>query len=330
MPFGDGENVPILTEPVKQGLAEVSAKDKIWDVHRAQADDVKGVYETASEFERYAARISHCSGILRFGRVVDVETGELLFQLRQAQFCRVRHCPVCQWRRALMWQARFYDALPAIQAEFPRARWLLLTLTVRNCDVAELSPTLTAMNAAWQRLIKRKEFSAVQGWVRTTEVTRGADGSAHPHFHALLMVQPSFFKGSAYVKHSRWVELWQQCARLGYAPNVDVRAVKAKRGQDEAAALSGAVAETLKYAVKPADMVSDTEWFLEMTRQLHRKRFVATGGALKDVFRLGEETEQDLLVEAQENASEAQEEPLLAFGWESEERRYKRKPEADS
>ena len=329
MPFGDGENVPILTEPVKQGLAEVSAKDKIWDVHRAQADDVKGVYEIASEFERYAARISHCSGILRFGRVVDVETGELLFQLRQAQFCRVRHCPVCQWRRALMWQARFYEALPAIQAAYSRARWLLLTLTVRNCDVAELSPTLTAMNAAWQRLIKRKEFSAVQGWVRTTEVTRGADGSAHPHFHALLMVQPSFF-AKDYVKHSRWVELWQQCARLGYAPNVDIRAVKAKRGQDEAAALSGAVAETLKYAVKPADMVSDTEWFLEMTRQLHKKRFVATGGALKDVFRLGEETEQDLLVEAQESALEAQEEPLLAFGWESAERRYKRKPEADS
>ena len=329
MAFADEQTVLISAEPVKQGLAEVSAKDKIWDVHRAQADDVKGVYETASEFERYAARISHCSGILRFGRVVDTETGELLFQLRQAQFCRVRHCPVCQWRRALMWQARFYEALPAIQAEFPRARWLLLTLTVRNCDVAELSPTLTAMNAAWQRLIKRKEFSAVQGWVRTTEVTRGADGSAHPHFHALLMVQPSFF-AKDYVKHSRWVELWQQCARLGYAPNVDVRAVKAKRGQDEAAALSGAVAETLKYAVKPADMVSDTEWFLEMTRQLHRKRFVATGGALKDVFRLGEETEQDLLVEAQENASEAQEEPLLAFGWESEERRYKRKPEADS
>lgn len=77
---------------------------------------------------------------------------------------------------------------------------------------------------------------------------------------------------------------------MDYAPSVDVRAVKAKRRQDEAATLSGAVAETLKYAVKPADMVADAEWFLEMTRQLHKKRFVATGGALKDVFRLGEET----------------------------------------
>ncbi|WP_170869787.1 protein rep, partial [Shigella sonnei] len=25
-------------------------------------------------------------------------------RLREAHFCRVRHCPVCQWRRSLMWQ----------------------------------------------------------------------------------------------------------------------------------------------------------------------------------------------------------------------------------
>ncbi|MBM2994428.1 protein rep, partial [Escherichia coli] len=43
----------------------------------------------------------------------------------------------------------------------------------------------------------------------------------------------------------------------------------------------GAVAETLKYSTKPADMVADPEWFLELTRQTHKRRFVATGGALR-------------------------------------------------
>ncbi|WP_176687188.1 protein rep, partial [Escherichia coli] len=36
---------------------------------------------------------------------------------------------------------------------------------------------------------------------------------------------------------------------------------------------------TLKYSTKPADMVADPEWFLELTRQTHKRRFVATGGA---------------------------------------------------
>jgi len=47
-----------------------------------------------------------------------------------------------------MWQARFYEAIPALVAKHPKARWLFLTLTVRNCEITELGETLTAMNEA--------------------------------------------------------------------------------------------------------------------------------------------------------------------------------------
>ncbi|MDK6797419.1 protein rep, partial [Escherichia coli] len=107
---------------------------------------------------------------------------------------------------------------------------------------------------AFKRMEKRKELSPVQGWIRATEVTRGKDGSAHPHFHCLLMVQPSWFKGKNYVKHERWVELWRDCLRVNYEPNIDIRAVKTKTGEvvaNVAEQLQSAVAETLKYSVKP-------------------------------------------------------------------------------
>ncbi|WP_250382399.1 protein rep, partial [Escherichia coli] len=97
-------------------------------------------------------------------------------------------------------------------------------LTVRNCAIGELGETLSRMNMAFQRLKDRKEFRPVQGWIRTTEVTRGSDGSAHPHFHTLMMVPPSMFTRD-YVKHARWVELWRECLRVDYDPSVDVRAV---------------------------------------------------------------------------------------------------------
>ena len=218
--------------------------------------------------------------------------------------------------------------------EHPKARWLFLTLTVRNCPITELGETLTAMNAAWQRLKDRKEFRPVLGWVRTTEVTRGKDGSAHPHFHALLMVPPSMFAKN-YVKQARWVELWQEAMRLDYAPVVDVRAVKSKapkEGQTEAeaaaAALQNAVAETLKYSVKPSDMTDDPAWFLEMTKQVHKRRFVATGGALKDVLRVEEETDEDLTL-ADGPAPIEDDGSRLAFNWRSDERRYRRFPQRD-
>ena len=316
------------------GLADYSARDKPWDVHRAQTDDVAMIYAGAVEFERYAARMNACSGVLRFGWVDDPETGETRLRLREARFCRVRYCTTCQWRRSLMWLARFYQSLPAIQQAHPKARWLFLTLTVRNCPVGQLGETLTAMNAAWNRLRGRKEFRPVLGWVRTTEVTRGRDGSAHPHFHALLMVPPSMFAKN-YVKQARWVELWQEAMRLDYAPVVDVRAVKSKapkEGQTEAeasaVALQKAVAETLKYSVKPSDMTDDPAWFLEMTKQVHKRRFVATGGALKDVLRVDEETDEDLTL-ADGPAPIEDDGSRLAFNWRSDERRYRRFPKAD-
>ena len=319
----------------RDGLTDYSPSDAPWDRNRAIADDVAGIYAQVVEFERYAARITSCSGLLRFGWVDDSETGESRLRLREAHFCRVRHCPTCQWRRALMWQARFYQSLPALVAAYPKTRWLFLTLTVRNCEITEVGDTLTAMNAAWQRLIKRREFKPVQGWIRTTEITRGKDGTAHPHFHALLMVPPSWFTGSKYVKHAKWVELWQESARLDYAPVVDVRTVKPlKRQLDEttieatAAALQGAVKETLKYSTKPGDMTADADWFLELTRQTHRRRFVATGGALKDVLKVEQESDEDLVL-ADGPADGEDDGARLAFSWRRDDRRYRRFPKAD-
>lgn len=309
-------------------LTDYNTNDKPWDTHKGESDDVGGIYATSAEFERYAIRIHECSGCLHFGWSNNKETGETKLRLRRASFCRVRNCPICQWRRSLMWQARFYQSLPKIVEINPTARWVFLTLTVRNCAIEDLGATLTKMNSAFQRLKDRKEFKPVLGWVRTTEVTRGKDSSAHPHFHALMMVPPSWFTRD-YVKHERWVELWRDCLRVNYEPNVDIRTVKARiESQSLSEMLQDAVAETLKYSVKPADMTEDPDWFLELTRQTFKRRFVATGGILKNVLRVDEESNQDLvLADGDEDSDD--DGTRLAFDWKVKERRYKRAPQHD-
>ena len=330
------EKVVELLTGAFEGLSDYSPSDAPWDTHRGQTDDVSGIYASSVEFERYAERMESCSGRLRFGWDTCKESGESNLRLREAHFCRVRHCPTCQWRRSLMWQARFYQALPGIVQDYPKARWLFLTLTVRNCDISDLGDTLSDMNKAFQRLKDRKEFKPVTGWIRTTEVTKGKDGSAHPHFHCLLMVPPSWFTRD-YVKHSRWVDLWQDCLRAPYRPNFDVRTVKPKVPKGEPLpgiegtidALRGAVAETLKYSTKPDDMTdSDGHdgWFLELTRQTHKRRFIATGGALKDVLKLDQETDDDMALAEGEGTDDGS---RLAFDWKTGKRRYIRNQKAD-
>jgi hypothetical protein len=159
----------------------------------------------------------------------------------------------------------------------------------------------------------------VQGWIRTTEVTRGRDDTAHPHFHVLLMVRPSYF-GKGYVRHERWADLWRECARLDYQPSVDIRVVKARPGATGESPMRRAVYETLKYSVTPEDMQG--EWLIELTRQVHRLRFIASGGALKNVLRETEETEQDLLLADESDDAKADEKPELFFDWRRHIRRY--------
>jgi len=300
-------------------LTDISPKDRPWDVHRAQAQQVEKLYQK-TVYDRLAVRIRQCTGYLGFGWETELESGEKRLKLVMARFCRVRHCPVCWWRRSLMWQARFLRVLPEIESAFPTARWIFLTLTVRNCPITDLRSTIQHMNVSFNRMTKRPEFARnTIGWIRSTEVTRGRDGSAHPHFHVLMMVRPSYFTIN-YVKQARWTELWKESARLDYTPIVHVQAVKNRHGSEHP--LRGAIAETLKYSTKPEDLM-DRDWLLELTSQVYHLRFISSGGLLKEVLRESEEeTDEDLML-FDENG-EQQVDPEIFFAWHRQIQRYVR------
>ena len=294
-------------------LSDLSERDKCWDRHRGNSDKVANYYREIEEFEKYAERIDFCSQLLDFYLVVEEQ--EYRLKLSMARFCRVRHCPVCQYRRSFMWKARAYKILPSVVEAHPGYRWLFLTLTVRNCEITELRNTLQWMNKSWQRMIQRKKFFAV-GWIRSTEVTRGKNGSAHPHFHCLLLVRPSYF-GKSYMKQKEWVEMWRSCLRIDYAPVVDIRAIKRGHSPNEL------VPEILKYTVKESDLVADREWFLELTRQMYKMRTVATGGVLKQYLKQLEQEPEDLIGRDETKTENEISEGHLIFKWKSEDRKYK-------
>ncbi|WP_193031560.1 protein rep [Psychrobacter faecalis] len=306
-----------LPESIDVSLASVSARDSVWDSHRVDTLIIQQMYTIESEFERYGERLDNCSGWLKFGYN---EVNGLV--LKQAFFCRVRYCAMCQWRKSLLWKALMYKSYDEIMQKHPTHRFVFLTLTIKNPLIGDLRETIKHMNKSWQRLIKRKEFmTVVDGWIRTTEVTRPKlkrkkktdpivycpdtkNTHAHPHFHVILMVKPSYFS-HGYIKQSRWRELWGDCLRVDYLPQVDVRTVKPnKKGaavDDDG--MKSAIAETLKYAVKPDDIMHDNEdpkareWFYELTRQTHKLRFVATGGVLKDALKPDDDITNDDLID---------------------------------
>lgn len=297
-------------------LTECSPRDKPWDDHRGQTDDVSAMFATDPELWKLAGRVAGCSPVLGFAFRPDrTDPDTQTLKLQEARFCHVRLCPVCQWRRTLMWIARFLTALPKIMESRPGHRFLFLTLTRRNVPIAELRKTLKAMSKAWHLVEKRRCFEIVSGWVRTTEVTRSEDGTAHPHYHCLLMVPPSYFKGGNYLSQAEWTRIWRESLKADYDPIVDIRTVKGD--------VLEAARETFKYSVKGSDMTADPEWFLELHRQVVKLRFIASGGVLKEFLREGEETDEDLTLFDESEASVSDDKERLYFNWRKRERRYK-------
>jgi plasmid rolling circle replication initiator protein Rep len=305
-------------------LSDISPADKPWDIHRAQSDELAKIYDSIG-YDRYAERIGECSQLLTYA-LKATDDGEVKLKLREARFCRVRHCMVCQWRRSLMWRARFFKALPEIQAKYPTGRWIFVTLTVKNCELKDLRVTLNWMNGAWSKLTRRKEFPAL-GFVKSVEVTRGVGGTAHPHFHCLMFVPAGYFT-RGYISHAKWTSIWQSCLKTDYPPILDVRVVKSKTTTSNDAqdasnqAMAEAVCETLKYAVKPSDLLADPDWLGELTKQLQKTRAISIGGCLKEFF--SEDDPEDLINGEIQEEEKSEDDCLLLFDWSTIVRRYKK------
>ena len=297
-------------------LSELSPRDKSWDKHRHSADLVAHLYRGEDGFDTYAQRIDLCAQILDFKLVPDLDLGELQLKLSAARFCRVPQCPVCQSRRSLMWKARALRALPLVVRDYPKHRWLFLTLTQKNCLVSHLRETVLEMNKSFKRLTMLKQW-AVEGWIKSLEVTRGKDGSAHPHFHCLLMVSPVYFKRN-YISYQEWCDLWQRAARLNYKSQVHVRAVAKDRDP------TILIPEILKYLVKESDLYKSKEFLLGITEQLYKVRRISVGGILRPYMKKLEEEPEDLISRDEENENEV-DEGHLYFEWKYREKKYRLK-----
>ncbi|EEE2821036.1 Replication protein [Salmonella enterica subsp. enterica serovar Reading] len=304
-------------------LKDYSAKDDTWNEKRLATIELIMLFMRVGRYTRWAERMEECANFLIYALTACKTSGEFQLKLRNANLCHCRHCFICNWRRSLMYYARFFEFLPRIAQEHPTARWVLMTLTVQNMPVESLSDGLKDMNKAWNRFTQRKEFKPVLGWIRSTEVTqeKARPDYAHPHFHVLMMVRPSFFTKD-YTKQSRWLEMWRECMRDDRIQSLDIRTVK---GDMKLGAVE--VLKTLNYSIKPETAVTNPEWLLEYFEQVHRKRFIATGGVLKDALkRLDEETTEEMIY-TQDNPKpteeEAEEETKVFFDWDRVDSTYR-------
>ena len=259
--------------------------------------------------------------LLSESRMKDLEecADELLFlqdaegnrRLKQGNFCRIRVCPMCNWRRSLKLFSQVSAVTDAILAE-KKARFIFVTLTVQNVRGDVLRETIDKINKAFKYIVdKHQTFAPAKklkenllGYMKAEEITYNADrDDFHPHIHAILEVRPSYFK-NGYIKQKDWTAMWRAALGVDYDPLVDVRNIKGGTAK--------AVAEVAKYPVKMdgilkiKDKEKAAKALVELYSAIFRRRLVTFGGDFKEYrkrLQLDDVETGDLIhVEAEEKA----------------------------
>ena len=255
----------------------------LWE-HRLQSQTTKiGRFYAEAGDEKKAKRCEECGTFPAFELWEHLMTAEQKRKLKHANFCKVRWCPTCAWLKSRKYAGEVRSILIQLEALRP-VRYVFLTLTIENPRLTELKDALKTMNRAFNLLTKSPEFKGVVlGYVRALEALGGNTpaGEAHPHYHCLLVVKPSYFTGRCYITQERWAELWQRCLRVDYVPVVDVRKVKPKC--EGRTARDSGIFETVKYIAKPQNIGSLCQSdFEELDRQMKGVKQYTHGGVLKD------------------------------------------------
>jgi plasmid rolling circle replication initiator protein Rep len=319
---------------------KISGKENPWKPNKQMNQSLFGIMGQAIKIDPTCISPSaydsmgRCSSWLLFRRYL--ESGEM--RLDKAEFCRHRLCPTCNWRKSLKLFGQMKATSIELMKEFPTARYLFLTLTVKNVKGTELADTLNSMNAGFKLLVNSGKTNAsaknvkanLLGYAKAMEIkydpeefitkkmftdrkeyyiARGLRvgnrnsnfNMYHPHFHILLMVKGEFFTGKGYIKQSQWTNIWRDCMKLDYDPQVNIKVIKPNKaksaeeltGDLQEQAMTSAISETLKYPIKPDSLKLNefdtmpenqkekiVEAVICLSHALRQRRLVTFGGQI--------------------------------------------------
>lgn len=293
-----------------------SGKLRPWVGRRVQAqqfaDRLQAVHDTVDlDDRRYTLTGKHLKAVHECGNFLEYNLwSDGVKKLHRANFCKERLCPMCAWRLSLKNMSNLSKILSLAVKRQPKAKFVFLTLTEKNCDLDDLHSVMVEQSKALKRLSKYKAFTqSVLGFVRTTEITVNRQTMTfHPHIHLLLMVKSSYFSKS-YIKKGEWIKMWRKARQLNYGPSVAVERVKPSVKDPS---LVAAAKEVAKYQVKPAGYLTDNfdedvEIIDKLRDGIFHSRLLSYGGLLGDCrhdLGIVEKVEDQDLVHADEEVDE--------------------------
>lgn len=274
-----------------------SGRDVPWKEKKEKSIELEGIYKELykykseqdpgkDRFKKRYIRIHDCGTWLKFRTDSNYNKKKLI----EANFCRIRLCPMCMWRRSL----KIYSSMLKISKalEEKQYNYFLLTLTVRNVIDKELRTAIKNLEESFSRFRKLRDVKRiVKGYFKAIEITVNQNvysewfGTYHPHIHCIIAIDdpaPEWIFDNKYIR-----KLWKNCTRSSYYPECDIRMIK----QDKLKSMEYCISEISKYTVKDKDILIENMLLRirnieTLDYSLEGLRLVSLGGVMKEVSRL--------------------------------------------
>jgi len=278
--------------------------DNKWDKKKKDELKMYDIYEDislsqvqdSSYYQKKASLLKTCGTYLKFFECPQGHK-EGTF-LKGANFCKIRLCPMCQWRRSLFVFRQFLIVAHQVQEICPGTKYVFITLTGKNVSASVLPAELTHYIKSFRRLLTYKVINkSIKGTFRSLEITYNSETDTyHPHLHIIGVVNKSYFKKDDYISQRKLTDLWQKAFQIDYTPTVHIRKVRPKNKHQKTVLqevntldnnLSGAAAEVAKYSVKFNDIFkakNKEEVVHVLDGALKSRRLLAYTGVMKDAY----------------------------------------------
>lgn len=274
----------ILTDRRKNG------EERPWKLHKINSSKVYTLYQDALKkdnsciTESRMQSLEECGDNLLFSIGADGSK-----KLKGANFCRLRTCPMCNWRKSLKLFGQVSRITDKTLEQAPTTRFIFATFTIKNCKANELTNTINRINQGFKDLTNKtrrisvttKFKSSLLGYMKAIEVTYNSDEDTyHPHLHCIFALKASYFT-RGYIKQADWQKIWGECCKLDYEPLVNIKTIKGGTAK--------AVAEVAKYPVKMDELVNYSnkekavDALIIFTKFLHGRRLITFGGIFAEI-----------------------------------------------
>ena len=277
-------------------LIDINSKGKEidWQDKKLRTLDLSdSYYRLGKQFINKHYRVKDCGTYLEYKRFTDKT-----MKLNQANFCKVRLCPMCSWRRSLKIFGQVSKIMDFMTQQ-DEYQYIFITLTNRNVTGENLSSSINELFKGYKKLTSRSRYkNSFKGHFRALEVTHNLKDpnskwydTYHPHIHSILAVNKSYFVSRDYISQDELALLWQDCLGVDYKPTVHITKPKDIKRQG----IAKTIAEVAKYTTKSddyiihdnvtndiiEDMTDSAVYYLD--KALANRRLTAFGGVFKEI-----------------------------------------------